>query len=322
LRRKKFLRRAWWEVLLPLLGGVVISPLALLLPGWARGFALGVVLASGAWVSVLATVTLSGIAPLFMGELAEQNTAQELRRFRRQGWRLGNHVLLSSKKSDIDHVVVGPGGALVVETKYMAGGWHDSFAHKRTEEAVEGVREKRDFVAAVLQPHVPRSMVRAAVVLAGDTSPTDPIRTADSGVTVVPMARLREWLESVLGGEGVSTDAVASAWSKVMARVAQRDREEVLQAGLPPRSFSDWLPLTAFVLLVALAGYVAEVEVLRATGFAWFLPVGVGLGGLGYGAHRLGIRRPWWQAWLVGSQVVTAIFAVAYVATWVLRLTH
>lgn len=322
VRGKKFLRRAWSVVILPLLAGIVVSPLVLLLPAWARGFALGVVLASGAWVSVLLLVTLSGIAPLYMGEMAEQSTAQELRRLRSRGWRLGNHVLLSPKKFDIDHLAVGPGGALVIETKHSSGGWNDSFARERTEEAIESVRKKRDLVVPFLQPYVPRSTVRAVLVLAGDTSQTDPIRTTDSGVTVVPMARLREWLASEVRDQDISADKVASAWSKVMTRVAQRDRQEMAEAAPLPRSFNDWLGLAAVVVLVAGAGYMAEVEALKATGSAWFLPVGAGLGGLGYAARRLGIGRPWWQAWLVGTQIVTTIFAVAYVATWVLRLTH
>jgi hypothetical protein len=322
LRRKRFLRRAWFEVLIPLLTGVVVSPLVLLLPGWARGFALGVVLASGAWVSVLLVVTLSGIAPLYMGELAEQSTAQELRRLRPRGWRLGNHVLLSPNRYDIDHLAVGPGGALVVETKHSAGGWHDSFARERTEQAIESVRKKRDFVVPFLQPYVPRSTVRAVLVLAGDTLQTDPISTTDCGVTVVPMARLHEWLTSEVCDQGIGADTVASAWSKVMARVAQRDRQETAEAGPLARPLNDWLLFVAIVLLVTGAGYVAELETLRATGSAWFLPVGAVLGGLGYGAHRLGINSPWWQAWVVGTQIATVLFAVAYVATWVLRLTH
>jgi hypothetical protein len=107
-----------------------------------------------------------------------------------------------------------------------------------------------------------------------------------------------------------------------MARVAQRDRQELAEMGPLPRTFSDWFRLAASVVLVAGAGYLAEVETLRATGWAWFLPVGAGLGGLGYAAHRFGIGRPWWQAWLFGTQLVTTLLAVAYVATWVLQLTH
>lgn len=321
-RRQKFLRRAWSVVIVPLVVGVVISPLVLLLPGWARGFGLGLVLASGIWLSVLLLVTLSGIGPLYMGEMAEQNTAQELRRLRPHGWRLANHVLLSPQSYDIDHLAVGPGGALVVETKHSAGGWHDNFTRERTEQAIDGIRKKRDYVVSFLQPYVPRSAVRAVLVLAGDTSKTDPISTTDSGVTVVPMARLREWLASEVHDQGISTGSVASAWSKVMARVAQRDRQELAEMGPLPRTFSDWFRLAASVVLVAGAGYLAEVETLRATGWAWFLPVGAGLGGLGYAAHRFGIGRPWWQAWLFGTQLVTTLLAVAYVATWVLQLTH
>jgi hypothetical protein len=114
-------RRAWPAVLgIPLIS-VCLAPLVLLVPHWARQFALGVILSSGVWASVLFVTVMSGTVPQYAGGLAEQFTATELRALRRRQWHLANGVML--KKGDIDHVVVGPGGVLVVESKYSSSGW-------------------------------------------------------------------------------------------------------------------------------------------------------------------------------------------------------
>lgn len=63
-------------------------------------------------------VLLSGTAPLMMGELAEQWTAQELRPLTKHGWRLVNHFGLGYGGQD--HVLVGPGGVVLLETKSSA----------------------------------------------------------------------------------------------------------------------------------------------------------------------------------------------------------
>jgi len=71
-----------------------------------------------ATVSMLALwVTLvTGTAYRSMGATAEEWTASELRPLRRRRWRVANHVALG--RPDIDHVLVGPGGVIAVETKW------------------------------------------------------------------------------------------------------------------------------------------------------------------------------------------------------------
>jgi hypothetical protein len=86
-----------------------------------RGFILG----SGAVITVAMAAALavltSGTAPLTMGELAEQWTAQEVRPLQEHGWRLINHFGLGT--GDYDHVLVGPGGVVLVETKWGGTPW-------------------------------------------------------------------------------------------------------------------------------------------------------------------------------------------------------
>jgi hypothetical protein len=177
-QRQEFLRRSWKVLLLPLLGAAALCPLVVFLPSWAQGFAIGVVLASAIWGSVLLVFALSGVAPLLMGQWAEQQAAYQLRRLRRKGWHLANHALLSSvSRGDIDHLLVGPGGAVVVETKYCGAGWADSFAQQRVEEEVAKLKKRENFVAKMVTRDIPRSHVRSALVLMGGTLPTDPIET-------------------------------------------------------------------------------------------------------------------------------------------------
>lgn len=68
------------------------------------------------------TVQATGTAPTMAGDAAEQWTAQELRRLRRQGWMLV-HRLVLREHEDIDHVLIGPGGCYAIETKWTATAW-------------------------------------------------------------------------------------------------------------------------------------------------------------------------------------------------------
>ena len=92
--RYEFIRRAWRLVLFPPAVAAAAAPAVLLAPGAVRGFLLGVVCASGLWGAAYLVETSSGAAPAFMGQMAEQWTAGELRRLRRRGWRLINGVHL------------------------------------------------------------------------------------------------------------------------------------------------------------------------------------------------------------------------------------
>ena len=81
-----------------------------------RGFIVGTSVTLTAYAVAALVVLTSGSAPLMMGELAEQWTAQELRPMRGHGWKLVNHFGLDS--GDQDHVVVGLGGVSLVETRW------------------------------------------------------------------------------------------------------------------------------------------------------------------------------------------------------------
>jgi hypothetical protein len=85
-------------------------------------FALGV--GVGAYTAT-AVVTFQFIDPigarLHSGLDGEMSTAKELQHLRRSGWRTVHN--LHYQAGDVDHVAVGPGGVIVIETKSSNSDW-------------------------------------------------------------------------------------------------------------------------------------------------------------------------------------------------------
>ena len=149
---------------------------------------------------------------------------------------------------------------------------------------------------------------------------TKDVVTTD-GVTIVHGPQFRDWLGSILD-ERFAPEDVAAARAKLREHTGTRDKAVLERLGPPPQHPRDWLFDLGRGVFVAGAGLVAGLELVRATGPAWFLGVGAGLASLSWAASRLKLRRLWWFAWLTGTQAVTALFAVPYAAAWVLHLTH
>jgi hypothetical protein len=131
IRRAKERRRAFWEKhgwRVPLLAAVPIvmaaaftqlrNPLA---PWVSRGeinaFWIGAGIV-GTVCTILYILGLDGAQNLRQGAEAERWTAQALRPLRRQGWEDFHDIELDGR--NIDHALVGPRGAIAVETKWTA----------------------------------------------------------------------------------------------------------------------------------------------------------------------------------------------------------
>lgn len=138
---RQYLRKAWPYLTV---GGLAAfgatAVVAVLIHG---GFERGVVVGFGAAASVAAlaqwVVLASGIGPTYMGETAERWTAGELRRLQRSGWWLINHFNLDY--GDLDHLLIGPAGVFVIETKWSAFGWKERYADNRVASAIRQVGE-------------------------------------------------------------------------------------------------------------------------------------------------------------------------------------
>ncbi len=119
--QREYLRRAW-RVLLGLYVGLVASAAwpALFLPSaFVQGLTVGLALAGAAGAVASLVIIQTGTAPTMAGELAEQWTVEELKDLLEHGHRLVNHVVIDGR-GDADHVLVGPAGLFVLETKWSA----------------------------------------------------------------------------------------------------------------------------------------------------------------------------------------------------------
>ena len=98
--------------------GLAFAPVVLLFPPYIRQILAGAwtaTIVSVVWVSVFVG---SGSAYRSYGGDAERWTAEELWKCRSLGWKTVSHVV--RKGWDIDHVAIGPGGILVVQTKWTS----------------------------------------------------------------------------------------------------------------------------------------------------------------------------------------------------------
>jgi len=147
-------------------GGLYLAwlPLVWLQPGWIRGFLLGASSATVVWLVVLLTWQMSGVGHLQQGELAEQWTVQELRPLtQNEGWHLVNHVLF--RPWDIDHVLVGPVGVVVVETKGGNSDWTERRHEPRIRDATRQARENAGDTRRFVRPDIGAAPVYPVVTL-------------------------------------------------------------------------------------------------------------------------------------------------------------
>ena len=89
-------------------------------PGLVTAFLLGAGIAT-AIATVVVLMGMDGARGYREGREAESWTAKLLQPLRKDGWTLVNNV--EFKTENIDHVLLGPRGAIAVETKFSARGW-------------------------------------------------------------------------------------------------------------------------------------------------------------------------------------------------------
>lgn len=118
------LRQGWRPFLTSIgwfaLGIVLLYAITWTLPNILRGFQLGATAASCVWVIATLLRLGDGGQNLRIGAAAERFTAEELRKLG-PGWQVVDAVEFDG--FDVDHVAIGPGGVLAVESKWTASPW-------------------------------------------------------------------------------------------------------------------------------------------------------------------------------------------------------
>lgn len=308
----RFIRRNWRPVTV-LVSATVVPGIAVaaFLPPPVAGFLLGVLLTSvGAAVWFLA-VQATGTAPTMAGDTAEQWTAQELRRLRRKGWRLVNRVALKHK--DIDHVLIGPGGAYAIETKWTATAWRldpsDDRIRRAAAQASDNAQDLRRWqefksLGVSVEPVVFLWGAGLADVVTGQSV------WRLHGVDVVIGARAKDWREQ-LGADRLNADQVNGAWSALDVQTRKRDAFEPLST--PPSLFDMYK--SASLAAGSFAGGMLASAQLYQFGSLWF-----GLVGSGMLAVGVALARRWsalrWAATAAAAGAISVAVIVMAIVGW------
>jgi Nuclease-related domain len=91
-------------------------------PSFAGGFIAGVIVSAAVALVALIVVTSSGTLNKLVGIEGEERTAHELRRLQRNGWHVINGLTMADK-GDCDHVLIGHGRVMAIETKWSSKPW-------------------------------------------------------------------------------------------------------------------------------------------------------------------------------------------------------
>jgi hypothetical protein len=187
---RRHIRKAWrqqrrWlrdnpRVPMIVFGTVALAAVPMLsVPFGVAMFELGVVvtaaLAALWWLSMVAT----GGYRLYVGAMGEDFTSESLRALRKRGWRHLDSVQWDG--FDVDHVAIGPGGILAIETKWTDQAW--------------------DVNAPVIAPYLRRAIDQAAT---GAKRISSYLRSSDAQLDIPVLPVLVLWGPSVADTDGGS----------------------------------------------------------------------------------------------------------------------
>lgn len=319
-----FLRRHW-KPLTGFLLAVWLSDLllSLFLHGMARGLFLGIMGASSLWLVVVGVIVWSGISPLIMGIQGEATTADVLKEFKGTDWHL-IHGMRFPGSGDIDHVMVGPSGILVFETKWSAHRWPMKnerwpYITGQLVKAIGQAKKNRDDLRINLESVDDGVPIYAICVLwsATDSSKDRPwfYRQSPDFVYGVRGPELSGWLKD-LRKNALAPDRVSSIASemRMLARDLDDQSSETYRRTLD-RIIRDslWLPGVAFLTPM----FTVAVVSLMKNGY-YDLGSLLPLGALGLYLRRKSRNKAVIVSWFASSGLIVS-YLLAHEILFILR---
>jgi hypothetical protein len=219
-RRRAIEWAAWtrslpWRVAAVLVAGVIAGLLTTQLAPQLTSLAVVVAAAGLGWR--LQFHPSAGTLAWRRGAIGERRTAHLLTPLERHGWAVLHDLAIPGAAANIDHLVIGPGGVLVIDSKRYRGRlqvdgygmlWHGRHLLVPALRKTRWEADQADEVLGIADIQLP-----AIVAVHGANVPSG--RVQADGVTVVPARRVADLLQAlppILGPERV-------AWLADRARV-------------------------------------------------------------------------------------------------------
>ncbi len=172
-----------------------------------------------------ALISATGTMGRRTGIDGETWTAAELRRMRRAGWLVLNGLPL--RYGDVDHIAIGRGWVLALETKWSSQPWDVNGRDERIIDAAAQARYGADRVEKLLGTLGLPVGVRGVVVLWGAVAgelPTKPqVDTAGQRVAIVHGDGLRSFLQDVKPRPHIDEEKI---WNALATEIEKRDAYE------------------------------------------------------------------------------------------------
>lgn len=255
-----------------------------------RGLSVGLVLAITVAEIGFLVVLVGGTAPLMMGEVAEQWTAQSLRPLQRHGWHLANHVLLNN--GDADHVLIGPGGVFVIETKWRREAWRIEGTDFDRDAAIAQVKQAAASVKTRLGEQVHVEPVVSVWTGAASSRSAPDVEKRYGDVVIVPGPVLESW--ALRRGRAVlDEETIARLWATLKQQKLRNVDFE--RANRPiPTSFDNLVLAACGLVLLAVLGLLASGWLFTTTKSfpLWLCGAGVVVVAYSFARRSAPLRRP------------------------------
>ncbi len=249
---RDFVKVNWGPLLFLLFfPGVFTAPVAYFMKGTERWIYVGAACISGPWLVAIFVILWTGVGNTMMGLEGENFTAEAFKKYRSKKWILINGMK-TKKDSDIDHVLIGPAGVFVIETKWSYEKWplgeyENSFMWERLMSAISQARINRDrFVFRFgkdLQDIRPRPI---CVLWSSEYSAERPVSFQYGGVQIVFGPDIDSWMETL--SDNSLDQSQIDHLSKVIDRqVLSRDEAERSYSSAPLPSVNTFMTRTILV---------------------------------------------------------------------------
>jgi hypothetical protein len=285
---------------------------------------IGVFGASGFWLDVILVILWSGIAPTVMGIQGETLTAEVLDDFASKEWSLINGLRFKDK-GDIDHILIGPAGLLIFESKWSGERWPmdlkpKGYLGRQVRWAITQVKANRDDLLHEFKDLIGDIPIyQVCVFWTGEDSRTDDKFFFRETVYGIRGPELANWLTE-LPKDAVKETTIRRIAGPIETFAYERDREDVLTDG-PYRPTLDKLFMNSlifpmigffvpFIVLASVAKLNRDSLIFASMAILLFLGLFI----------RLKLKmKSLAYSWLLGL-VLVGLYALAYVNHWVPRL--